>query len=117
MKQIIWDMFVDETKDLVETKCKHIRNDSSDPRRGVIVWFHADWCSPCREIEEDVRQYASIDSNAMRWCWMDIKVPKDMIEKAELKSVWGFETIPSFCVVHTSQDPDVLNIYSWDSLK
>ena len=111
MESIRWEMFVNETVDTIET----IHSELDPSYQGLIVWFHADWCGPCRRIEADVEQLVSSDSGN-RWKWLDIQVPQDDFDKQELKDLWGFKTIPIFCVREKGSQTE-FRMLSWESLK
>ena len=111
MESIQWDTFANETEDKVEAIHQHL--DSSD--LGLIVWFHADWCGPCRRLEADVQSLVASESGR-RGKWADIQVPQDDFEKEELKDLWGFKTIPMFYVRGIGNQPEP-HLRQWESLK
>lgn len=82
MEPIVWDMFVDETKEKVSATWKEV--ESTNTKRGLILWFHAEWCKPCCRLEPEVKSLMESEEG-QRWKWMDIRVPQDAIEKEELK--------------------------------
>jgi thiol-disulfide isomerase/thioredoxin len=67
----------------------------------AFVWIHADWCAPCRQLEPEVK---SMCENNSLGRWIEINVPQDEIEKADLKDTWGFTTIPIFFVYDRKEE-------------
>lgn len=103
MERLVWDMFPSETRDIIEGQIPSLRQNGV---KYVVVWLHAEWCGPCRAIEDDVRNLIENvnQSTPIDWKWFDIMVPRDEFEKQELKEVWGFTTIPIFFVLHMSTE-------------
>ena len=108
MESITWDMFVDETKERIDV----LQECLSEDYRGIVIWFHADWCGPCERLKPSVKELMDSEEGTC-WKWVDIMVPHDPFEKEELKSLWGFKTIPFFVVWDRNENRGM----KWESFK
>lgn len=73
-------MFPSETRDTIENQ---IGAFATNGVKRVVVWCHAEWCAPCRAMEDMVRDLVDYVNQISHtdWKWYDIMVPKDDIEK------------------------------------
>ena len=116
MERIEWDFFASETKDIVMNKIVEKKEDDTNTKRIVVVWFHAEWCNPCKRIEPDVLKLVEeVGSSESSLCFYDIMVPKDDIEKNELKDTWGFHTIPTFFCIDVNTEE--ITERKWEEFK
>lgn len=107
MEDITWDMFASETKD---RDWNQLCDESGVAY--VFVWIHAEWCAPCRRLEPEV---TSLRTSCSVGRWMELNVPQDDIEKEDLKTTWGFSTIPVFFVY--SRSSETWKQMNWESFK
>ena len=105
MERLEWDCFVDETKEKIKEVCDTLNGDDDNTVNNVVVWFHAEWCNPCKRIEPEVLELVQRVTNTKKtMLFYDVLVPSDDIEKNELKELWGFQTIPTFFIVDVKDE-------------
>jgi len=73
---------------------------SKEKHKRVLVFFHASWCSPCKQMEEKVFTESNVKDAMLSFVFLTLDVDKEK----ELCQKYNINSIPSFVIIDEEEE-------------